>query len=141
MGLEPFIYRQKCLNDLVVVTELTFKQRHIGSFDQDIITAIFASRTLELLREALDAVDKLEKLREVQIPNMAQEIEKIKRDYGLTKRDAEGIAFFTAEEAEGEPINAFHLVNGITRLARIQKDVDERIWLEELAGKMLVRYA
>lgn len=140
VGMSPFIYRQACLNDLVLVEEESFRQRHIGRLDQNILTAIFASRTVELLEKALVDVQRLEALRRVEIPDLEAEINRLKQEFGLTKGQAEGIKFFTQEEALGEDISAFHLVNGVTRFARLQQTIDERVRFEEFGGRLLERY-
>ena len=139
-GIEPFIHRKACLNDMVVVSEWAWKQRHIGGgFSNRLLTAIFADRILHACREALDTVDKLEELRQVEIPDLNKEIAKLKAEYHLGDNQTAQVQAFTLEEAFGQVPTAFAYVNAVTRLARLQESVDVRFDLETAAGKELVR--
>jgi len=140
LGCAPFIFRQACTNDLILQSEFKFQQRHVGTLRPNIVTAIFADLTLQMLEEAVAGVEKLESLREVEIPDLAKEVKRLKERLKLTEPERIAFEALADMEASGTSTNAFHVVNGLTALARIQKSPDRAIELEMSAGGLLEQY-
>ena len=142
--VEQFILRLACENGLIVKQVL--KRVHLGkTMDEGIWSSetmeledrILFSKVRDVIRATFDRqifkkwVLKLKESTEIEIEKPVETARNVAKLAGLTEeQEKELLAYFTEHTKYG-------LINALTTLARGMKNVDERIRLEELGGKIL----
>lgn len=136
IGFDPFIYRQACTNDMVVQSDLSFHQRHVGKWPDNLVTAQFATCASNWLETSGQQIEDLERLQDVEIPDLGKVVKDLKRRAGLSDGDASRLSGHI-EGSRREPRNtAFDVVNGVSSFAQHVDDVDQRDDLERLSGDL-----
>lgn len=130
--VEPFIYRAACTNDLVVQTQFSLKQRHVGLTGRELKNRVARSVNLAL-NSGSDLLDRFVEANQDEIENPADLIERLakKRKFSQKMSDDVKLAY------ESEPVpTRFGVVNAFTSVAK-QLTGDKRIELERYAGNLL----
>lgn len=145
--VEPFILRLACENGLIVRQVL--KRIHLGRTmneglwsreTMELENRILFSKVRDVIRATFDRevfkkwVLKLKESTEIEIEEPVEEARNVAKLAGLTEeQERELLAYFTEHTKYG-------LINALTTLARDTRNVDERIRLEELGGKILEEF-
>ena len=131
-SVEPFVFRQACTNDLVVVFEDALYQRHVY-LDEVELERRMAKAIGEAFQVGNDLVDRFIASREIPIEDPAKVLERLSKDLGLTKGQAEAVDDAYSIEPER---TVFGVVNALTYAAQ-QMGPEARVQLERGAGKYL----
>ncbi len=133
----PFSYRQVCSNGLIMPVSLAnFQQRHRGLDSKDmkdwVISALMESQEL-----AGHLNDTLKKATKLPVEDPLELIKREAKSHSISGQMAEKI--LKIFDLEPYPTVA-GVVNAFTRTAQ-EFDVDNQLYLEETAGKILYQYA
>lgn len=129
----PGVQRFSCQNSMVFDydTGLSLVHRGLNSLNANLV----AASILNSFKIGMENLNVLLKAREIGIPDMSGEIEKLAKQYNWSV----GIKNSVIMGTEGKE-NLFGLVNGLTFAAHKQHENDDnRVSLELLAGKMLIQ--
>lgn len=132
LKISPYVQRTSCTNSIVFSGNEDFYAIHRGSgrhLMREVVIAIGNA-----LRLSFDGLEMFLNAREVELPNISAEIDKLAEKHGWTTEVIASVGAGT----EGQH-NLFGLVNGITFAAHDQfSDPAERMEMEALAGGLLI---
>ena len=140
IGIDPFIYRAKCINDMVVQTDFSFHRKHTGDWPDELLTAAFATTASRWLNESGQHIEDLERLQEVAVPDLRKAVERIKKARGLSEKNAGRLAGHIEASRREPQTTAFDVVNGVTSFAKLMHDPDERDDLERYGGGLYTQF-
>jgi len=145
--VEPFLLRKICSNGLIGKHSL--KKIHLGR--QTVETGeiewseetkrledkAFWAKVRDIIRNTFDRkiflswIKKMKEATEIEIEKPKEAIDNVVKYAGLTEEQKNILLMHFTEKTK------YGLVNAVTSLARETKDIDERIRLEEIGGKLL----
>jgi len=132
----PLVYRQVCSNGLRMWKrdeDMMLEQRHIH-IGQDKLYDKVVATIANIFEGGKEMVEKLDKTAEIRIDNPYETIDNIVEQESLADKTKEKIV--ENYETYENGLNAYSIINAITRTARDEKN-EKRIELEEVAGKLL----
>lgn len=130
---DPFLYRALCTNDMMVMKNIRLQQRHTGFDERSLKYKV--ERVINLsMRKGREAIDRFTSLRTKPVSRPETVIKTIAKDNKLSQRQTDVILSSFGMEDEQ---NRFGVVNAFTRAAQIEKDYDNRISMERLAGDLV----
>ena len=145
--VEPFLLRKICSNGLIGKHSL--KKIHLGRQTAEegeiewseetkrLEDKAFWAKVRDIIRNTFDRkiflswIKKMKEAAEIEIEKPKEAIDNVVRYAGLTEEQKNALLMHFTEKTK------YGLVNAITSLARETKDIDERIRLEEIGGKLL----
>jgi len=145
--VEPFLLRKVCSNGLIGKHSL--KKIHLGRQTAEegeiewsdetkrLEDKAFWAKVRDIIRNTFDRniflswIEKMKEAAETEIEKPKEAIDNVVRYAGLTEEQKNILLMHFTEKTK------YGLVNAITSLARDTKDIDERIRLEEIGGKLL----
>ncbi len=127
----PGIQRGSCQNSLLLNWEKGVNLTHRGLYS--INERVIAAAMLEAFNLGLEGLDRFLEAQEIEIPDIAKEIEEFAKKKGWSISVKNDILVGT----EGQS-SLFGLVNGITHAAKKVSSDEDRVNMEILAGEVLM---
>jgi len=129
---EPFIFRQACMNDLIMVSGEALQQRHVHLKEREL-----EARMAEAMGYAFQAGEEFMRKfiasREIPVADPSAVLQRLVADLRLTKGQAESVDDAYKIEPES---NVFGVISALTYAAQ-KMDPEDRVLVERGAGRYL----
>jgi hypothetical protein len=132
VSVEPFVFRKRCTNDLIIADENSFRHAHIH-FTASEFTRRMAEGFSHAFQVASSALDDFLRTHQEAIPHPLDVIRKIAEDRNMTQKFTDQVVSGYLAEPEQ---TRFGVINAFTRAAQGLAPI-QRIEMERFAGTLL----
>lgn len=132
LGAYPMVQRTSCVNSISFpVNAWSWESRHIGH--TAVLKRMFVTAIYQVLKGAVDALDKVLEAQETQLPNFTEYVDGLVKGKGWTSETRDYI-LLGSEHSE----TLWGVAQGISYASQRVIDEDERADMEMYAGALLI---